>query len=340
VKRRIHVPELGRHIVIGGCRLPVHPPHGFKLKDFLTAPPPAPTTCDYSAAAMAVIKQIEGNDVLGDCVIAENAHYIAVVTGNSGNGLYSYTTAQTEADYSAITGYNPADPSTDQGTDPIVDLNYRVANGYADGSKDAGWALVDATNKNEVAYAIATFGNLLMWFGIPDSIVNSMPSASGFVWDVNAGAPDGNNGHAIGAAGFNVTKIQTVGVTARGVLVMTWGMLGIITWAAVAAWFSSVNGGGMAVRVTTDWINKQSGKSPSGLNLAALLTAFDTYFGGNLPIPAPTPGPAPTPTTGVTLAQAQAWQAAGINAGHVIMTKAQAAAAGAAGLAARWPKTP
>ncbi len=299
--------------------------------------------CDYSAAAMTVITQIEGNDQYGDCVEAEDAHYVGVVTGNA-NSLYSYKPAQALADYSAITGFNQNDPSTDQGTDPTVDLNYRVATGYADGSKDAGYALVDATNQNEVAYAIAEFGNLKMWFGIPDSIVNNIPSQSGFVWDVSAGAPDQNNGHCIGAAGFNVTKIQAVGVTAQGILVMTWGMLGIITWAAVAAWFSSVAGGGLAVRVTTDWINKQSGVAPSGLNLAALLTAFDTYFGGNLPIPAPTPGPtpspSPTPSTVVTLAQAQGWAANGLNKGHFLMTRAQAIQAADAGLATGWSSVP
>lgn len=337
MKQRIHVPGLGRHLVVGGCKLPLHAPHGFKLKDFLTAPPPAPATVDYSAAAMTVIEDIEGNDEYGDCCIAEDAHNIAVVTGNSGNGLFSYTRTLTLADYKAITGFDPNDPSTDQGTDPIVNLNYRVSHGYADGSKDAGWALVDSTNKNEVAYAVATFGTVKMWFGIPTKIVQSMPSASGFVWDVTAGAPNPNNGHCIGSCGFNVTKIKVVAVTAQGLLVYTWGMLGIITWAAVAAWFSPVNGGGMAVRVTTDWINKKSGQAPSGLNLTALVQAFDTYFGGKLPVPSPTPpGPAPTPAT-VTLAHAEAWAAAGLSKGSVIMTRTQAIVAANAGLAASWP---
>lgn len=297
----------------------------------MTTYPASPASVDWTPAALSVIDNIEANDVLGDCVIAEDAHYVAVETGNSGNGLYSYTRAQTVSDYSAITGYNPADPSTDQGTDPTVDLNYRVSKGYADGSKDYGWALVDATNQAEVKYAISTFGNVKMWFGIPDSIDNNMPSASGFVWDVTAGAPNPSNGHAVGGYGYSPQ-----GYTADGILIATWGMLGLVTWAAAGAWFSSVASGGMAVRVTRDWINAQSGVSPTGVNVAALVAAFDSYFGAS--VPAPTPATAPVPTGPATLANAQAWAASGINSGFLLMTKGQAVAAANAGLAANWPQ--
>lgn len=347
-KRRIFVPEWNKHVILGGCRLPKHTPHGFKLKDFLVAVPTSAATCDYSAPAITVLQNIEGNGEYGDCVEAEDAHNIAVTTGNSGNGLFAYTPTQTLADYSAITGFNAADPSTDQGTDPTTDLNYRVATGYADGSKDLGWMLVDATNKAEVMYAIANFGTVKMWFGIPDSIANNLGAVTnGTVWDVTAGAPDQSNGHSVGSCGYGVNKItlpaQVIAVTADGLLVYTWGLLIIVTWAAVAAWFAPVNGGGMAVRVTLDWVNKQSGKAPSGLNVTALLTAFNTYFGGNVPIPAPVPAPSPTPAPAplVTLAQAQAWtsSAKGLGSGSLILTRANAEALANAGLAANWPKS-
>jgi hypothetical protein len=280
-----------------------------------------------------VIEDIEGNDKYGDCVLAEDAHYIAVVTGNA-NTLYAYTDTQVLADYTAITGFNASIPSTDQGTDPIVALNYRVTTGYADGSKDAGWVLVDATNQNEVAYALATFGNLKMWFGVPEAIIQSMPSASGFVWDVTMGSA-GQDGHCIGSCGFNVPKIQVVAVTAQGLLVMTWGMLGIITWAAVAAWFVPSAGGGMAVRVSQDWINQKTGVAPSGLNLSALIAAFDSYFGGSVQAPPAAPPAAPLAWRG-DLALAQEAAAAGISKGGALLTKTQAIQFSAQGLAASW----
>ena len=327
---------LGR--VIGGCRLPA--PHAHlhapKLKTFLKAEaiPPTPDNIDWSSAAIQVIEDVEGNADHGDCVQAEDAHYIAVLTGNA-NALYSYTDAQTLADYSAITGYNPADPNTDQGTDPIADLNYRVTNGYADGSKDAGWAMVDATDRAEIRYALAEFGNLKMWFGVPDSIVASMPTGSGFVWDVSAGATNQDNGHCIGSCGYNPIKVVAVAATAQGLLVMTWGMLGIITWAAVAAWFVPSAGGGMAVRVSMDWVNSKSGTAPSGLNASAMIAAFNQYFGGSLPVPAPPspPTPPPSPTGPPTLGQAEAAVYAAIDAADALETRKQAKDAASAGLA-------
>jgi len=334
VKRIVH----GR--VIGACKLPspfahLHAP---KLKAFLKAGaiPATPDTVDWSPAAISVIEDIEGNANYGDCVEAEDAHYLGVITGNAG-AIYEYSDQQALADYSAITGFVESDPSTDQGTDPIADLNYRVSHGYADGSKDAGWAMVDATNQAEVKYALAEFGNLKMWFGIPDSIVQNMPSQSGFVWDVTAGTADANNGHCIGSCGYNPKAIVAVAATAEGLLVMTWGMLGLVTWAAVAAWFAPAQGGGMAVRVSMDWVNKKSGTAPSGLNAAAMITAFNQYFGGSVQVPGPVTPPAPPPAGSATFAEALAGAAAGITAGDPLQTQAQAIANAQAGMAASWP---
>jgi len=333
------MPRLVHGRVVGACKLPsehalLHAPklHWFLKSD---APPSTPASIDWSGPAMSVITDIEGNDQYGDCVMAEDAHYLAILTGNA-NALYAYSRAQTLADYAALTGFNPSNPNSDQGTDPIADLNWRVQKGYADGSKDAGWMLVDASSQALVRLALSEFGNLKLWFGIPDAIIQSMSSLGpGFVWDVTAGSPNSASGHCIGAAGYNPKQIQAVDVTEQGVIVTTWGMMGLITWAALAAWMVPSQGGGAAVRVNMDWVNKASGNAPSGVNAAALITAFNLYFGGNLPVPpSPSPSPSPTPTTTATLAQAEQWAAAGINRGHLLLTRSQAIAAANAGLAA------
>lgn len=340
--KRVHV--WNRQFVVGACRLPKHPPVGIKLKSFLKDPfPQSPATCDYTAPALPVIQNVEGNDQYGDCVFAEDAHYLAVVTGTGAGKLYSYTEPQTLADYSAVTGFNPSDPATDQGADPTVDLNYRTQNGYADGSKDAGWALVDATNQAEVQYAINTFGNLKMWFGIPDSIASSLSGLqNGFVWDVSAGSPDPNNGHCIGAGGYNPAQILGAAPNGQGVLVYTWGFLGLVTWAALAAWFSPGAGGGLAVRVTADWVSQASGKSPTGLDLPGLLSAFGTYFGGSLPSPAPSPPappPAPAPTAPPSLADAVAAVDAAFDGQLPLVTRDTAKAVAQGALSPLWPSS-
>ncbi len=285
---RIFAPHLNRHIVIGACKLP--DPHAmrFHLGDYIDAAtlPPAPASEDYSTPAMSVISNVEGNDSVGDCVLAEEAHFVGVMTGNTGR-LFSYTPAQTLAAYSAITGYNPNDPSTDQGTDPTVAMNYFIKNPYADGTKLAGWAMVNAGNMELVKFAISALGNLKLWVGLPDAWINPFPSANGFVWDV--APPNGNNGHCIGSCAYNSTKITIVGSNAQGVQVMTWGLIGTITWAAFAALFVPNAGGGAAVRLTPDWIAKGAAKTPSGFAYADLISDLNRFYGTNIPVPVPPP---------------------------------------------------
>jgi hypothetical protein len=328
--KRVRIHHQNRDVIIGACRLPRHPPVGPRLKDFLKAKaayPASPATCDWTPAAMSVLADSEGNSTWGDCVFAENAHFIGVETGNNGQ-LFSYTTQQTLADYSAETGFNPSDQSTDQGADPITDLNYFTQNPYADGTRNLGWALVDATNQDEVRYAISAFGNIKMWLGLPNGITNSMPSGDGFVWDVDRGAPNNQQGHCIGGYGFDVDKIQVVSVTAKGVVVATWGMLGIVTWAALSQWCVDSQQGGLAVRVTMDWVNRNTGNTPTGLNAAAMVAAFNQWFGQNVPVPpgpAPTPPPTPPAPQTATLASAQAAVSAAFAAdGHSLFVVDQA----------------
>src|SRR6185369_13523516 len=53
-----------------------------------------------------------GNDLVGDCVIADDAHYHMLRTANTGT-IEIPTTQQVLDQYSAVTGYNPNNPATD-----------------------------------------------------------------------------------------------------------------------------------------------------------------------------------------------------------------------------------
>ncbi len=330
--REIWASHLNRYVKLGGCKTPDRHAPTLKLSAYLDkaklAAVPTPDARDWSAAAMSVIANIEGNDAVGDCVLAEEAHFIGVVTGNA-NSLYSYSTAQTLAAYSAITGYDPRNPASDQGTDPITCMNYFTRNKYADGSTLAGYALVDSTNVDEIKFAINDLGNLKIWLALPNSYVSPMPSSNGFMWDV--GTPNQNQGHCIGSCGYRP----------QGVQVMTWGLIGTMTWAAIAQLCSSGAGGGLAVRVTTDWIDKKSGLAPSGFAWADLLSDFNTMFGQAIPIPGPPKPPLPSPSpvgTVVTVDMAKAWAEAGLRQGDPLMPTVDAIAAANAGLDAGWPE--
>jgi hypothetical protein len=296
--KEIYAPHIGRNVKLGRkrpkTRLRLHLRDYLRLKDL----PPAPTSVDYSIKAASSIGNIYLNDQYGDCVIAGGYHIVGVETGNASDGSpFIATDAQIVADYSAIGGFDPSNPqATDQGCDEQTALTYWTTHGFADGTKLLGSTAVDASNPSEVMQALWLFENLLFGIELPDAWIQSMPSASGFVWDV-AGDPDPNNGHCVIGVGYND----------QGVQIATWGMIGTITWAAVEKYCTQATGGELYVVLTPDQLDAGQDKAPNGIAWSALQDDF-TAMAGLQPAPLP-PTPAPSPS-GVTLAQAQAALAA------------------------------
>lgn len=301
-------------------------PH-FRLRNYLRATlPTPPASCDYSGPALDILADVMGNDQLGDCTCAAIYHYLGLLTANAGAPFHA-TLAQVVALYSAVSGYNPADPSTDQGADELTVLNYVCSNNLADGSKGLGWVLVDAGNKTEVMTAIDLFEGCLLTLELPDTYVNPFPSGNGFTWDV--GTPDPQNGHAIMVTGYDAT----------GVKIDTWGMLGTLTWAALAALCTSAGGGGCYALLTPDQIAKGAAKAPNGFDWASLIADFDA-MGGSVPAPTPAPvppAPGPTPTAPPSLAQAQAAIRAALQGDFALVPRSTAIAQASAALAPLWP---
>jgi len=127
---------------------------------------------------------------------------------------------------------------------------------------------------------------------LPDQWVNPMPAASGFVWDV-AGDPVVANGHAVAGAGYNQS----------GVTIDSWGLLGTLTWKAIAKYCTKASGGGLYVMLTPDELAKGQTKAPNsvanGVDWTALIQDFNS-LGANPPIPVPTPTPTPTTAPVIT----------------------------------------
>jgi hypothetical protein len=264
--------KLGRNRPVARCPR-------FALKNYLTRSTPAPpATCDYTKSAKTALSKMYDNDTLGDCVIAGMAHVVGVLTGNSGTKPFLYSNAQIIGLYSAIGGYVPGNPSTDNGCDEQTALNYWENNGAlppktkssADAHKIAGWMTVDSTNVEECRTALWLFENLYFGLELPDAWINPSPSASGFVWDV-AGAPDPHNGHCVVGVGY----------TAAGITIDTWGMTGLMTNAAVAKYPNPASGGALYTVVSMDAIGKANQKAPNGFDWSQLIADFDS-MGGNV----------------------------------------------------------
>ena len=264
-----------RHSFRLGRKRPVARGPRLSLKNYLMRSLPAPpATIDYADKAAQALAQVYGNDTLGDCVIAGIAHLVGVFTGGAGPAPDIYTQDQIIALYSAIGGYNPNDPSTDQGCDEQTALNYWQDKGAPAGSHNiAGWVAVDSSDPVEYRAALWLFENLYFGIELPDAWINPIPNASGFTWDA-AGAADPNNGHCVVGIGY----------TQAGVTIATWGMTGLITDAAIKQYATHDAGGELYTVISQDALIKAVAKAPNGFDWSQLVADFDS-IGGNVPKP-------------------------------------------------------
>ncbi len=292
------LPSSGGHVAFG--RIAPNPqgtPKAVRLRDFLQAPISPPAACDYGPKADLPLRDIYGNDMLGDCIFAAMYHFLGVVTGNAGTAFIA-TRDQVIHDYSAVTGYNPADPSTDQGGQIADALNYFTQVGFADGSKLAGWVAIDGSNWEEVKLAIYLFESVIKGLGLPEAWVSPMPSGDGFVWQ--PGTPiNEDNGHCWMSFGYK---------SDAGTDDDSWALEGLVTRDAHAVyWDHSAGGTGeMYAPLSAEILGRATGRAPSGVDWTGLKAAL-AGMGGSVvnpdnpstvvpaPDPAP-PSPAITPT--------------------------------------------
>ena len=154
--KRIHVPHLGHDVMLGARLKPTADCPHVKLKHYLHADLAAPpVSTNYRAKALPALRRMYRNDALGCCTVSAKAHLKGLITGNADNGVPAqFLDSQIDTWYSAITGWNPNDPSTDRGANMQQVLNWFVKNGYGAGySKPRGWASVDLSNPQEVMQA-------------------------------------------------------------------------------------------------------------------------------------------------------------------------------------------
>src|SRR6516164_1546829 len=76
--------------------------------------------------------QMLGNDQYGDCVFAGAAHEEMLWHREGGLELPPFDDKSVLENYSEVTGFNPADPNTDQGADVVKAATYRKNIGLLD----------------------------------------------------------------------------------------------------------------------------------------------------------------------------------------------------------------
>jgi hypothetical protein len=250
-----------------GRKRPIARGPRFAIKNYMKQSLPAPPEyCDYAPKAGPPLAQMYFNDQLGDCVIACMAHIEGVFVGNAGRPQAILPGSRIISLYSAIGGYVPGNPATDQGCDEQTALNYWQQKGLADGkNKIKAWLSVDGSNPVEVRTALWLFENLMFGMELPDAWITPFPSKSGFTWATN-GPPNPDNGHCVAGVGYKPS----------GVEISTWGMLGTITNAAIAEYATGPQQGELYVVISQDAISEATAKAPNGFDWSQLLADFDS----------------------------------------------------------------
>jgi len=259
-------------------RLPAQParPH-LAAAAFLAAQPAPPASSDWLTPVPAANWGMLGNDQWGDCTCAGVGHKrIGDVYVNQ-DAVLTVTTADALTLYSAVTGFNPADPSTDQGAVCQDVLQYWQKNGFLN-EKIVAFAKVNLANQTAVEQAIATFGQIYTGFNFPSSAMDQFNA--GQQWDVVKGATI-EGGHCVTIGAYDAAGLECV----------TWGATQRMTWAFFKKYFDEA-----WVIVTPDFVNAATGDDKLGVSLYQLGQDYAALTGKPNPIPAPAPSPTPTPT--------------------------------------------
>jgi len=190
------------------------------------------------------------NDSIGDCTCAAIAHMVMLFTAHTGTMVVP-TDDEVVAVYSAVTGYNPADPSTDNGAAITDILNFWQTTGIA-GHKILGWAQIALTSAR-LRQAMYLFGAVDIGFNVPQSAMNQ--TDAGQTWDVvpNDGGIIG--GHSVPLFGFG----------SMGFDCTTWGANQKLTNGFADTYMDEAY-----VVVTEDWLDAATGLAPNQFDLATL----------------------------------------------------------------------
>lgn len=209
--------------------------------------------------ALAGMKAIYDNDILGCCTISGVLHNIVAMTANAGD-LVIPTNADALAGYEQFDGYVDGDPSTDQGGTLLNVAQCMVKTGIA-GVKAAAFIEINPQIPVHVKYALQLLGPTQN-FGIslPQAWMtiaqNAQPGET-LVWDY---VPSADNtiigGHDVACIDFDEHGNYWCD---------SWGFKVRMTHTGFAHFVTEIS-----ALVFPEFITK-SGKTPSGLDLDQLL---------------------------------------------------------------------
>jgi hypothetical protein len=250
-----------------------------RLRRSATARPEPPASCDW----LSRIDQWDmlANDSVGDCTMAGAAHVAMAVDKYGQDRDLRFTDEQALAAYSALTGYNPADPSTDTGATLQDALDYWRKTGL-EGNTITAAAQLDPQDLDLVRACIAIFGSVYTGFWVTSAAMDQFDH--GDPW-TTTGRSRNLGGHCVPILGYDEDSFTCV----------TWGQTQKMSLEFFSKYFDEV-----WAPVDLDWL-RVTGTSPAGIDIAALNADYELLTGQTGPFPpmvvppAPTPDPVPEP---------------------------------------------
>jgi hypothetical protein len=264
-----------------GKAAPRHDRRTLQLANYLRVQnlPPAPPQVNYGAKVNKW--PMMANDQIGDCTCAAAGHLIEDWTANAGKFVIVPTAAVIEA-YSAITGYDPKTGKNDNGAVEIDVLNYWRQTGVG-GHEIVAYVALEPSNREHVRDACFLFGGCYIGLALPTSAQKQD------VWSVppggatGAGAPGSWGGHAVPVVAYD----------SRGLTVVTWGALKVMTWEFWDAYCDE------AYAVYSKDFLEPNDVAPNGFDMAALMNDLNLVKGQARPLSSVAGAPSGPPTSDI-----------------------------------------
>lgn len=161
------------------------------LRDYidLTALPSPPAAFGHDDLVTVPFGML-GNDSVGNCLFAGGDHEQMLWAAEAGV-VVPFTDVTAISDYSAVTGYIPGDPSTDNGGDMAVTAAYRKAVGLLDANgnrhKVGAYLAITPGDVQEHLIAAYIFGAVGVGIEFPQSAMDQFNA--GQPWDLVVGSP-------------------------------------------------------------------------------------------------------------------------------------------------------
>jgi hypothetical protein len=224
-----------------GCLPSKRDPRNLQFAAYLKPRAPAPpASCNWGNGVKTW--PMDGNDAYGDCVFAALAHLVQEWTFDESGKAVVVPAKQVIAAYLH-------DSPNDDGAN-ILDTLSEMRKAGLWGRQLTAFAQVDPHNHLHAKQAVYLFGGLDLGLNMPVAWHGKK------VWDIGKG-----NSYRPGSWGGH--SVPIIGYTATALIVVSWGALYTLTWAA----FDLYCGEAYAL-LSPDWTAK--GKAPSGFDLKAL----------------------------------------------------------------------